>query len=119
MTVSPEKSFGEELLRIIRAEIADYDARKKREAEVERLQRVAKSAAIEAESAARLVDLPDLSGVLMGDVRAKELDALADRLATVSNAKGTGSQVTYNISGTDPSEAVRATDAQRATRGGE
>lgn len=91
--MSAPKSFGEELLRIIREEIADYDARKAKEAEAARLQRVADKAQIEAEFAARSAAAPDFSRLpLFGpEPRVIALNAAADRLA-----KGR-SGATYNI----------------------
>lgn len=104
------KSFGNELLRIIREEIADYDARKAREAEAERLKRVAESAAIRAECAANDVDRPNFMA-LFGDPRAKALDAFADRFASQPGAKGhLGS--TFLINTTDP---ARLADLNRIT----
>lgn len=70
-------SFGEELLRVIRAEIADYDARKAKQSEAKRLQRVA-------DAAARDADNPPLLHELVESDRVRRLNAFADRFTNIN-----------------------------------
>lgn len=111
---TPErKSFGEELLSVIRAEIADYDARKTQEAEVERLKQAARTAAIKAESAEQSAKLSGalLSGVLFGkDPRAASLDAFSK---VTSREQATKQATTFNINAASDAPWGTATDVAK------
>jgi hypothetical protein len=73
-------SFGEELIRIIRAEINDYDIHKKQQAEIERLQHAAQAAASAAENAVKSAEQSAAFTPLIGGLRARSLDNAARRI---------------------------------------
>ncbi|MFA4084212.1 hypothetical protein ONA92_21175 [Mycobacteroides salmoniphilum] len=83
MSAASERSFGEELVRIIRAEIAAYDRRKD---EAVRLRKVADQAVAEADRAATNArdskpgSIGDvISAAFGGDLNAQAIDALFPR----------------------------------------
>lgn len=104
MSAGGDQSFGEELLQIIRAEIADYDRRKD---EAVRLRRAADAAVVRADQAAKDARVKNVTGVdAFGDhLRAEGLDRLIGR--QVQQARQGETTIVVNNSGSGAPEFRR------------
>lgn len=110
MSAVEDSSFGDELLRIIRAEIAAYDARKD---EASRLRRAADEAAAKADQAAKGARVKNATGAdAFGDhLRAESLNRLISR--QLQRAREGETTIVVNNSGGTASEDVRIRERGR------
>lgn len=102
MSAANERSLGEQLVRIIRDEIREYDRRKERAAELRRIADEAVAKADRAADAARNLTPDPLANALVGDANAKAIDALL-------RGRQHQQHVHFNVGG---NKAVREVDQQ-------